>query len=73
MVYPGNQSVGIAAVGCSERVAGSVGLGFKQPGPVTLTDIPADDRPTELPAVLSSVFAATPSLTFGLFPKVNVF
>ena len=62
--------VGIAVVGSSERVSGSVGLGSKQPGP-TLPDIPADGRPTELPAVLSSVFAATPSLTFGLFPKVD--
>ena len=52
-------------------MAGSVGLGFKQPGPVTLTDIPADERPSELPAVPSSVFAATPSLTFGKCPKVG--
>ena len=50
------RGVGKAVVGSSERVAVSVGLGFKQPRPVTLTDIPADDRPTELPTAPSPVF-----------------
>ena len=63
--------VGIAVVGSSERVAVSVGLGFKQPGPVTLPDIPADARPTELPTAPSPVFLKSFS-TFGLLAKVNV-
>ena len=67
------RGVGIAVAGSSERVAVSVGLGFKQPGPVTLPDIPANDRPTELPAVPSSVFAATPSLPSGISRRLMMF
>ena len=47
-------------MGSSERVSGSVGPGSKQPGPVTLPDIPADGRPSELPASSPPAFAHTP-------------
>ena len=60
MAYPGNRVCREGGSGQTGRVVGSVGPGYKKPGPVTLPDIPADGRPTELPAASPPAFAQTP-------------
>ena len=52
------------------RVAGSVGLGSKQPGPDTLPAIQADDRPPELAPLLSRSTLNTPP-SCGKIPQDN--
>ncbi len=66
-----NPVPGRAEADSSKRVSGSVGQGSEKPGPVTLPDIPADDRPPELPAASPPVYARLPTATFYQKAKVN--